>query len=519
MKTIDLKQFEKKLKIRLLENKDYDAITVLQKKCFPKMKPWSPEQFKSLVTVFPEGQVCIEYDGKLIASASCMILNFDEYSSDHNWNEITNGGFITNHDVNGDTLYGIEIMTSPDFRGLKLSRRLYNERKNIARSFNLKRIVIGGRIPGYAAHSAKMGAREYVERVISKELVDPVLTPQISNNFVLIRLIPAYLPSDKESMGYATYLEWTNIDYDPSSSKSFSNKPEYVRVCAIQYLMRQLKDFKDFAKYCEYFIDVASDYRCDFILFPEMFTTQLLTFMKPERPGIAMRKLSEYTPKYLQVFTKLAIKYNINIIGGSHFTLEGNDLYNISYLFRRDGTIGKQYKIHITPSERKWWGVKPGNKVEVFDTDKGKIAILICYDIEFPELSRIAVEKGANIIFVPFNTDERSAYLRVRYCAHARCVENQVYTVIAGCVGNIPAVENLDIHYAQSAILTPSDIPFERDGIAAECSPNIETLIFHDLDVNLIKRQQKLGSVLNWQDRRKDLYSIHFKEDEKDLEL
>jgi predicted amidohydrolase len=280
-----------------------------------------------------------------------------------------------------------------------------------------------------------------------------------------------------------------------------------------------VESFKDFAKHCEYFIDVASDYRCDFILFPEMFTTQLLSFLKPMRPGLAMRKLSEFTEKYLQVFTDLAIKYNINIIGGSHFTIENDSLYNISYLFKRDGTIGKQYKIHITPSERKWWGVMPGNKVEVFDTDKGKVAILICYDIEFPELSRIAVEKGANIIFVPFNTDERSAYLRVRYCAQARCVENQAYTVIAGCVGNLPAVENLDIHYAQSAILTPSDIPFERDGIAAECPANIETVIFHDLDVNLIKRQRRLGSVLNWQDRRKDLYSIKFLEDELLKEL
>lgn len=519
MSVIDLKQFEKKIKLRTLKDNDFEQIVKLQLKCFPKMKPWTKEQFHSLVAIFPEGQFCIEFEGKIIASSSSLILNFDEYSNKHSWNEITNGGFITNHDGLGDTLYGIEIMTDPDFRGLKLSRRLYSARKDIVRKKNLKRIVIGGRIPGYYRQSKKMTAGEYIEKVISKELIDPVLTPQLANNFVLIRLIPGYLPSDKESVGYATFLEWTNIDYNPLTAHGHKNQPEYVRVCAIQYLMRLVKDFRDFAKYCEYFIDVASDYKCDFILFPEMFTTQLLSFMKTERPGLAMRKLSEYTPKYLKAFTNMAIKYNINIIGGSHFTLENNELYNISYLFRRDGTLGKQYKIHITPSERKWWGVKPGNKVEVFDTDKGKIAILICYDIEFPELARIAVEKGANIIFVPFNTDERSAYLRVRYCAHARCVENQVYTVIAGCVGNLPSVENLDIHYAQSAILTPSDIPFERDGIAAECSPNIETLIFHDLDINLIKRQQKLGSVLNWQDRRKDLYSIHFKEDEKNLEM
>lgn len=519
MSVINLKQFEKKIKVRLLAESDYRGIVELQLKCFPKMKPWSLEQFQSLINIFPEGQVCIIFNDQIIASSSCLILNFDEYSTKHSWNEITNSGFITNHDEAGDSLYGIEIMTSPDFRGLKLSRRLYNARKDIVRKRNLKRIVIGGRIPGYQKYCKQYSAREYVDKVSSKELVDPVLTPQIANNFALIRLIPDYLPSDIDSMGYATFLEWTNIDYDPKLSAGFKNNPDYVRVCAIQYLMRTLKDFKDFAKYCEYFIDVASDYRCDFILFPEMFTTQLLSFMKPMRPGLAMRKLSDYTPKYLQVFTRLAIKYNINIIGGSHFTLEDNELYNISYLFRRDGTIGKQYKIHITPSERKWWGVKQGNKVEVFDTDKGKIAILICYDIEFPELSRIAVEKGANIIFVPFNTDERSAYLRVRYCSHARCVENQIYVVLAGCVGNLPSVENLDIHYAQSAILTPSDIPFERDGIAAECSPNIETLIFHDLDINLINRQRKLGSVHNWQDRRKDLYSIQFREDQTQKEM
>jgi predicted amidohydrolase len=213
------------------------------------------------------------------------------------------------------------------------------------------------------------------------------------------------------------------------------------------------------------------------------------------------------------------VKYNINIIGGSHFTIEDDNLYNISYLFRRDGTIEKQYKIHITPSESRWWGVKPGSKVQVFDTDKGKIAILICYDIEFPELARIAVQKGANIIFVPFNTDERRAYLRVRYCAQARCVENQIYVAISGCVGNLPRVKNLDINYAQSAIFTPSDIPFQRDGIAAECSPNIETLIFQDLDIYLLKRHRESGNVLTLKDRRSDLYKIKYKEDGSDSEV
>jgi len=162
----------------------------------------------------------------------------------------------------------------------------------------------------------------------------------------------------------------------------------------------------------------------------------------------------------------------------------------------------------ITSNEKKWWGVAGGNTVDVFDTDCGKISILICYDIEFPEVARIAVKKGAQIIFVPFCTDERYAYLRVRYCSQARCIENQVYVAISGSVGNLPSVENLDIQYAQSAIFTPSDIPFSRDAIADECTPNIEILIYEDLDLSLLKGVRHSGSVLNLKDRRTDIYKL-----------
>ncbi|MEW5800416.1 MAG: bifunctional GNAT family N-acetyltransferase/carbon-nitrogen hydrolase family protein, partial [Bacteroidota bacterium] len=429
----------------------------------------------------------------------------------HSWKEIADNGFIRNHNPAGNTLYGIEIMVDPEYRGMRLARRVYEARKQLAKKYNLMRIILGGRIPGYGKYADQMSAREYVDKVINKVLVDPVLTTQLSNGFVLKRLIPDYLTSDAESRGYATFLEWTNLDYVPDTSRIFM-PVQPARVCAVQYQMRMVKDFDDFARQCEYFVDVGADYRSDFIVFPEIFTTQLLSFMPTDRPGAAMRKLSEYTPKYIELFHQLAVKYDVNIIGGSHFTVEEDNLYNISYLFRRDGTLGKQYKLHITPNEHRWWGVKPGNALEVFDTDKGKISIQICYDIEFPELSRIAVEKGAQMIFVPFCTDERNAYLRVRYCAQARCIENHIYVVIAGGVGNLPSVENLDVHYAQSAIFTPSDIPFTRDAIQSEATPNTEMVIVDDVDLELLKRHRQSGSVLNWRDRRKDLYEIKYKE-------
>ncbi|MCR4315762.1 MAG: GNAT family N-acetyltransferase [Planctomycetes bacterium] len=509
---IDLKKFERRIKVRPLRKKDFPALIEMGKKCFPGMKPWDEGQLDSQIANFPEGQFVVVYENRLVASATSLVIDFDEYEEKHSWAEIADSGYIRNHNPDGDTLYGIEIMVDPEFRGMKLSRRLYNARKQLCREMNLRRIVIGGRIPGYSVHKDKMSARDYVDHVISRNLYDPVMTAQIANGFVLKRLIRSYLPSDAESDSYATLLEWVNLDYRPPSKKRFQSS-RHVRICCVQYRMRTIKTFEDFVQQVEYFTDVASNYHSDFVLFPEIFTTEMLSFIKAKDTATAVRKLAEYTPRYLEELTDLAVKYNVNIIGGSHFSIEEGYIYNIAYLFRRDGSIGKQYKLHITPNERRWWGVEPGDRIEVFDTDAGRIAIQICYDIEFPELARIAVTRGAQIIFTPFCTDERQGYLRVRYCAQARAVENQVFVAIAGTVGNLPMVENMDIQYAQSAILTPSDFGFSRDGIAGECAPGLETVVINDVDIELLDRARQGGAVQNWKDRRLDLYEVRGKDD------
>jgi predicted amidohydrolase len=508
---------ELSIRIRQLTVDDFDEVVSMQLAAFPQMKPWKKEQWEQTVTTFPEGQIGVLMNDDLVASSNSLLLNFDEFSINHSWMEITGNGTLSTHNPLGDTLYGIEIMVDPGHRNMKLARRLYEARKKLARELNLKRIVVGGRLPNYHLHAHEMDIREYVQNVMDKKIFDPVLTTQLSNGFTLKRIIKDYLPGDKESDGYATFMEWVNLDYQAEGEQQFNT---YVRVCAVQYMMRMVNSFEEFAQHCEYFIDVAADYKSDFVLFPEMLTMQLLSFLPNKRPGTAVRQLSAYTTQYIEFFRQMAIKYNTNIIAGSHLqTEEDEELYNISYLFRRDGSFDKQYKLHITPHEKKWWGVKPGDKVEVFDTDCGKIAISVCYDVEFPELCRIATRKGAQILFVPFNTDDRRAYNRVRYCAQARAVENQVYVVLAGAVGNLPQVDNLDIQYAQSAILTPSDVEFHRDAIAAEAEPGDETLIYQDLDMNLIKRNKLAGHVRTWLDRRNDLYRIHYFEDDQELLL
>lgn len=516
---LNLKDYEWNLVVRPLTKDDYPAVVALQKACFPDMQGWARDQFESQLARFPEGQIGIECDGQLVASSSSLILRYEEQTEWHNYNKLSDGGYIRNHVPAGDTLYGIEIMVDPEWRGMRLSRRLYDERKELCRRKNLARIMIGGRIPGYGQHADKMSAREYVEGVMDKSLYDPVLTAQLANGFSLQGLIPNYLPGDQESRGYATFLEWKNLDYHSGKRRHFHRSVEPVRIGAVQYQMRSVADFDEFAQLAEYFVDVAGDYQCDFLLFPELFTTQLLSCIAPERPGLAARKLATFTPRYLEFFTEMAVKYDTNIIGGSQFVVEDDTLHNIAFLFGRDGSIGRQAKLHVTPSERRWWGVTGGDRLEIFDTDCGPVSIQVCYDCEFPEIGRIAAARGANIFFVPYNTESRAGYLRVRNCAAARCVENHVYVAIAGCTGNLPFVENADVHYAQTAILTPSDVMFARDGISGESTANIETVIIQDVDLELLRRHRVAGSVQNWNDRRHDLYQVRYRDGDQWIEV
>lgn len=489
---------------------DFQAIIRLSHICFRDNDPWTREMLESQFKIFSEGMQVIEFEGEIVGSATSLIIQSDDYDDDHTWNEISDKGFITNHDPEGDTLYGIEAMVHPEYQGLKIGRRLYEMRRDLCVEKNLMQILIGGRLPNYHLSSGKLGVRAYVKRVIDKKIKDPVLTFQLSQGFTIRRVIKDYLPFDLDSEGYACLLEWKNIDYIPESKTERKVLMKKVRVCCIQYELRKINTFDEFAQQCEYFTDVASNYKSDFALFPELFSTQLLSLIdyRGMSPEDSIRKMDEYTDDYIKLFTRLSLEYNINIIAGTHLQLEGEDLYNVAYLFKRDGTYEKQYKIHITQNEQKWWGVKAGNEINVFNTDCGKVAINVCYDVEFPELARIACQKGAMLLFVPFSTDEKHGFLRVKYCSQARAIENQIYVATAGTIGNIPSVDNMDINYAQSGIYTPSDFSFPPDAVAGECSTNIETVVIADLDLAALERTRNTGTVLNWKDRRLDLYDV-----------
>jgi len=472
---------------------------------------WSDAQFKSQIRRFPAGQLCIEDNGKVVAAAISLIVKYSRWGQDHRYWDIVGDGFLTTHDPKGDVLYGVDVFVHPDYRDLRLGRRLYDARKELCEQLNLRGIVIGGRIPGYHQYRDELTPQQYVARVRAREIVDPILTFQLANDFQLRRIVRNYLPDDKKSAGYATLLEWVNIYFEEPKAGIIGGRTSDVRVGAVQWQMRPTHSLEDLYAQIEFFVDAVSGYQADLVLFPEFFNGPMMAPWNDQGPAEAVRQLAGYTEAIREEMSRLAVRYNINIIAGSMAEYDGESLYNVCFLLRRDGTWDKQYKVHITPDEISCWGLKGGDKVQVFDTDVGKIGILICYDVEFPELPRLLAEAGMNILFVPYWTDTKNAYLRVRLCAQARAIENECYVVISGSVGNLPKVENMDMQYSQAAVFTPSDFAFPHDAVAAEATANTETMLIADLDLDNLREIRSQGSVRNLADRRLDLYQLQWK--------
>ncbi len=468
---------------------------------------WKEQHIKALLTKFPEGQIVIKVNGQIAGCALSLIVDYDRFDDKHTYRQITGNFTFDTHTSSGDTLYGVDVFIKPEYRGLRLGRRLYEYRKELCEKMNLKAIVFGGRIPNYHKYENLLSPKEYIEKVKSREIHDPVLNFQLSNDFYPVRVLKGYLEGDEGSREFAVLLKWDNIYYEKASSSAMDIK-KMVRLGLIQWQMRPYKDIQELIQQAEYFVDALSAYKSDFALFPEFFNAPLMAEYNHLSEADAIRKLAEYTAPLVQEFSKLSISYNINIITGSMPELVGDVLYNVGYLCQRNGSIERYEKLHVTPDEGKVWGMKGGDKLRTYDTDCGKIGILVCYDVEFPELSRLLADEGMDILFVPFLTDTQNGYSRVRHCAQARAIENECYVAISGSVGNLPKVHNMDIQYAQSMVFTPCDFHFPTNGVKAEATPNTEMILIADVDLDLLRELHNHGSVKNLKDRRLDLFEL-----------
>lgn len=498
------------LKLRNLEIDDYPQLSTLMEDVYSDIGgAWSHDSLCTLIKDFPEGQIVIEDNGNIIAAALTVKCSYDRFSRTHTYDDLIGRRDRIRHDTNGDALYGMDLFVSKKYRDLRLGRRLYDARKELCRNLNLRAILAGGRIINYHQHS-DMPPSDYIQAVRRREVHDPILSFQLANDFEVKRLMKGYNPDDKKSLGYATLLEWNNILYEEEGIAVDEIRKTVIRTGIVQWQMRFTDSYEDWLNQVEYFVDSMSAYQADFVLFPEFFNVPLMGLSEHNNQYDAIRFLATYANRIVEAISQFAVTYNINIIAGSMPAMKDGNLYNNAYLCRRDGTVGIQPKIHITPHERRDWVIEGGDSLQVFDTDVGRIGILICYDVEFPELSRLLSKQDMEILFVPFWTDTKNGFLRVQRCAQARAIENECYVAIGGSIGNLPQVKNVDIQYAQSAVYSPSDFAFPHDAIMAESTPNTEMALIADLDLDKLTQLRHEGSVTNSRDRRDDLFDLRW---------
>ncbi len=503
---------KKTIRVRRWREDDIANIVECQRLAYsdyPDSGMYDARIYQMQLAAFPEGQYLAECDGKVVGYATALIVHVDD-DVRYEYNELTGNGTFSSHTPGGDTLYGADIAVVPNMRGMGVAQKLYDARRKLIRRYNLRRMLAFGRLTGFAEHAGTLTAHEYVDSVMRGDLRDPALNAHLRAGY-RVAGVSLEIMRDEPSLNWATLLEYENADYDPHKRRIAASplrRPvRKIRVCAAQYLMRPLADWDAFAQSVRFFAEVTDEYHAHFLVLPELFPAVLTTTQAPSDKRSPIEFMLSFSAQYEDLVRMLAVEYGLYIIGGSIPVEREGFVYNTCYFATPSGNLYTQDKLHVTPSEREAWGIRPGQGLRVFETPLGRIAIQICYDVEFPEVTRLLALAGTEVLFVPFSTDERKAYQRIRVTAQARAVENGIYVVIAGNAGNLPT-RNYLLNYARSAVFCPSDFGFPEDALVAEADPNVETVVVADLDLSSLAGWRQGGTVRPLQDRRVDLYQL-----------
>lgn len=179
----------------------------LQNIVFPTLAKESlmrKEHYLNHIKIFPEGQFVAVKDGKVIGMTTSIRYHLD-FKDKHTFNDVFDSGFLNTHQPEGDWLYGMDIGTHPDYRGLGIATFLYDARQETVRKLNLKGQYTYGMLSGYGAMKNTMSAEEYYSQLIQGKIKDPTVSRQIKNGFKPFGLVPGYV-DDPVCDGYCTLL-------------------------------------------------------------------------------------------------------------------------------------------------------------------------------------------------------------------------------------------------------------------------------------------------------------------------
>lgn len=273
-----------------------------------------------------------------------------------------------------------------------------------------------------------------------------------------------------------------------------------MKLAAAAYPLTWFDHFDDYAAHLGAWVAGAADQGAELLVFPEYGSMELSSLGGRKMAGDleqALHEVARHRPAVDALHVELAARHGVFILGASGPVFDGPRPVNRATLYGPSGLIGHQDKQIMTRFERETWDVVPGRGLTLFDTEIGRIGVVICYDSEFPLLSRRLVEAGAEILLVPSCTDSLAGFTRVRVGAMARALENQCLVLHSPTVGFCDFCLAVDENVGAAAIYGPPDRGFPETGILAEGAVNHPGWVLAEASLEAVRQVRASGNVLN----------------------
>jgi len=273
-----------------------------------------------------------------------------------------------------------------------------------------------------------------------------------------------------------------------------------MKLAAAAYPLTWFDRFDGYAAHLAVWVGDAVAAGAQLLTFPEYGAMELASLggrSVSEDLEAALQEVARWKPAVDALHVELAAKHGVHILGASGPVFEGPRPVNRATLYGPGGIIGHQDKQIMTRFERETWDVVAGRGLQVFDTDLGRIGVVICYDSEFPLLARALVEQGAEILLAPSCTDTFAGFTRVRVGSMARALENQCVVVHSPTVGLCDFCPAVDENVGAASIYGPPDRGFPPSGILAETALNAPGWAIAEVSLEAIREVRRDGGVLN----------------------
>lgn len=273
----------------------------------------------------------------------------------------------------------------------------------------------------------------------------------------------------------------------------------HVTIAAAAYPLDWFEDWEAYEAKVHAWVEQAAAQGADLLVFPEYGAMELASLGGAEVAAdleAALGEVVRHRPAMEALFAALAQQYELYILAPSGPVIEGGKRLNRASFFGPGGPLGAQDKVMMTRFEREEWDVAGGAGLSLFETSLGKIGVVICYDSEFPLLSRALAEAGAEILLVPSCTDTVAGYSRVRVGAMARALEGQCVTVQAPTCGPADWCPAIDENRGAAALYGPADRGWPETGVIAQGAMDEPGWVIAQVDLDLVAASRADGGVL-----------------------